>query len=228
MKICSRCKKVKPYELFYKDKSCKDGYRFHCKICIKEYKVKNKEKLIIYRKEYFFKNKEKLIKYKKEYNLKNKEKTKEYNLKNKEKQREYNKKYYQSNEEKIKQNTKEYQKNKLQNDSLFKFRFSTRNLISQSFKRKKNNNWSKKTKTENILGCTIEEFRSYIKIKFDKKMTFENYGKWHLDHIIPISYAKTEEEVIKLNHYTNFQPLWAKDNLSKGNKIIYNTQLKLI
>ena len=49
-------------------------------------------------------------------------------------------------------------------------------------------------------------------------MTFENHGEWHLDHIKPISLAKSEEEIIELNHYTNFQPLWAKDNLSKSNK----------
>ncbi len=51
-------------------------------------------------------------------------------------------------------------------------------------------------------------------------MTLSNHGKWHLDHIIPISYAKSKEEVYILNHYTNFQPLWAIDNLSKGNKYI--------
>ncbi len=49
-------------------------------------------------------------------------------------------------------------------------------------------------------------------------MTWENHGEWHIDHIIPISWGKTESEVIELNHYTNFQPLWAKDNLSKGNR----------
>jgi hypothetical protein len=59
-------------------------------------------------------------------------------------------------------------------------------------------------------------------------MTWENQGQWHLDHIYPISLAKNEQEVIKLNHYTNFQPLWAKDNLTKHNKIIPNTQIKLI
>jgi hypothetical protein len=53
-------------------------------------------------------------------------------------------------------------------------------------------------------------------------MSFENHGKWHLDHIVPISSAKTEEEVIALNHHTNFQPLWAFDNLSKGNRIVNN------
>jgi hypothetical protein len=51
-------------------------------------------------------------------------------------------------------------------------------------------------------------------------MTLENYGEWHLDHIIPLATATTREDVVRLNHYTNFQPLWAKDNLSKGAKII--------
>ena len=59
-------------------------------------------------------------------------------------------------------------------------------------------------------------------------MSWENRQEWHLDHIYPVSLAKSEEELIRLNHYTNFQPLWAKDNLQKGNKIIDNKQLKLI
>lgn len=53
-------------------------------------------------------------------------------------------------------------------------------------------------------------------------MTWENHGrgesKWHFDHKIPASWAKTEEKMIKLNHYTNFQPLWSNDNISKGNR----------
>jgi hypothetical protein len=51
-------------------------------------------------------------------------------------------------------------------------------------------------------------------------MSWENYGEWHIDHIIPISSAKTNQEVYKLNHHTNFQPLWAEDNLRKSNKLI--------
>lgn len=51
-------------------------------------------------------------------------------------------------------------------------------------------------------------------------MSLDNYGDWHLDHILPISLAENEEDVIKLNHYTNFQPLWAIDNFKKGNKVI--------
>ena len=51
-------------------------------------------------------------------------------------------------------------------------------------------------------------------------MSWDNRAEWHLDHIIPISFAETEEEVIILNHYTNFRPLWSNANLIKSNKII--------
>ena len=111
-----------------------------------------------------------------------------------------------------------YFKDRNNTDSLFKFKNKVRCLISQSFKRKRNNNWSKKTKTENILGCKFEEFKIYIEKQFTDNMNWENQGKWHLDHIKPLKLAKTEEDVIKLNHYTNFQPLWAEDNLKKGSK----------
>jgi hypothetical protein len=50
-------------------------------------------------------------------------------------------------------------------------------------------------------------------------MNWDNYGDWHLDHIIPLCEAKTEEELFKLNHYTNLQPLWAEDNLKKNRKL---------
>ncbi|CAB4136642.1 hypothetical protein UFOVP309_48 [uncultured Caudovirales phage] len=111
-----------------------------------------------------------------------------------------------------------YMKDRINTDSLFKFKNKVRGLIYQSFKRKKNNNWNKKTKTENILGCKFEEFKIYIENKFTFGMTWENQGEWHLDHIKPLKLAETEEDVIKLNHYTNFQPLWAEDNLKKGSK----------
>lgn len=79
----------------------------------------------------------------------------------------------------------------------------------------------KRYKTEEILGCTLEELVSHLESQFTEGMTWENRGLkgWHIDHIIPISSAKTEEEVYKLSHYTNLQPLWAKDNLEKHNKI---------
>jgi hypothetical protein len=51
-------------------------------------------------------------------------------------------------------------------------------------------------------------------------MNWENKNKWEIDHIIPISIARNEEEIIKLNHYSNLRPLWRKDNRDKSNKIL--------
>ena len=74
------------------------------------------------------------------------------------------------------------------------------------------------------LGCTIEEFKIYIEKKFEPGMTWENHGKtgWHFDHIRPISNFNFNipREKTMCNHYTNFQPLWAKENIRKSNKII--------
>lgn len=79
--------------------------------------------------------------------------------------------------------------------------------------------YSKTSKTYKILGCSYEEFKQYLESQFTNGMTWENAGEWHLDHIYPVSLATDEEHLIKLNHYTNFQPMWAEDNLKKGNRI---------
>jgi len=69
---------------------------------------------------------------------------------------------------------------------------------------------------------SADELKKYLESKFTEGMCWENYGLygWHIDHIIPLSSAKNEEELIKLCHYTNLQPLWSFDNLSKHNKIL--------
>lgn len=100
-------------------------------------------------------------------------------------------------------------------DPVLKFKHNVRNLIGGSFKRI---GFVKSMSTEKLLGCTLQNFQLYISSKFKEGMTLENHGKWHLDHIIPLAIAKTEEEVIKLCHYTNFQPLWAKENREKSGK----------
>lgn len=104
-------------------------------------------------------------------------------------------------------------------DPLFKLISNIRCSIKQSLKRKKFN--KNNSKTEQILGCTFEQFKQYIEKQFESWMRWENHGLynkdtfnygWDLDHIIPISSAKTKEDIIKLNHYTNFQPLCSKIN----------------
>ena len=81
-------------------------------------------------------------------------------------------------------------------------------------------NIRKKNKTFEIVGCTPEFLKEHLEKQFVDGMTWENRGEWHIDHKIPLSSAKTEEELYKLCHYANLQPLWAEENLKKGNKII--------
>lgn len=72
------------------------------------------------------------------------------------------------------------------------------------------------------LGCDIGSFKKHLENKFVEGMNWENYGSiWHIDHIIPIAYKKPSlDEVIKRLHYSNTQPLWALENISKGNRYI--------
>ena len=167
--------------------------------------------------------------YQKEYRLKNKEKVKEYHktyaLNNKNKIAVYKKEHYKENKERIEIYRNNWRTIKSKNDSLFKLTNSIRTRIKQSFRR---NGFTKNSKTFEILGCTFDEFKAHLERQFTKGMNWDNLGEWHLDHIYPVSLSKDEEELIKLNHYTNFQPLWAIDNMIKGNKIIDNKQLKLI
>lgn len=227
MKTCNKCKIEKSYQEFTSDKSRKDGYHSQCKPCrylqnkkyielnkdkIKKYIELNQEKIKEFNKKYYQDNKEILReKAKQKYHL-NTEYQKQYRLKNKEKIKEWHK---LNNEKRRKQES-----DRRKTDSFYKFKNNTRTLIYGSFKRG-TNKYTKKTKTETILGCTIQEFRDYIQKKFKKGMCFENHGKWHLDHIVPLASAKTEEEIIKLNHYSNFQPLWAEENIRKGNRLDY-------
>jgi len=73
-------------------------------------------------------------------------------------------------------------------------------------------------KSEEILGCSIIEFKNYIQNQFKDGMSCENRKDWHLYHKIPVSWATSEDEIIRLNHYSNFQPLWVVENLRKGNR----------
>ena len=127
---------------------------------------------------------------------------------------------------KLRKKQNEYAKKRKLNDDVFRLKIIIRNNIYQSLFRK---SLTKNKKTEDIIGCSYDDFKLYIESKFEPWMNWDNYGLydgelftgWDLDHIVPISSATTEEEVISLNHYTNFQPLCSKINRDiKRNKII--------
>jgi hypothetical protein len=134
------------------------------------------------------------------------------------KQRRINKGWVKKEKQCRKTKNNEYRKNRCKTDSIFKFKCNTRSLIYNSFKRACNSKYKKSDSTENLLGCSLDFFMIYIENQFKDGMNFDNYGLWHLDHIKPISKCKTKDEVILFNHYTNFQPLWALENLLKSNK----------
>lgn len=110
-----------------------------------------------------------------------------------------------------------YFRNKKNNDINFKIICNLRSSLSESIRK---NKLSKEYKTLDILGISLEDFKLFIESKFKEDMSWDNYGKWHIDHIIPISYGKNIEEIYKLSYYTNFQPLWMIENCSKGNRYI--------
>lgn len=179
----------------------------------REYLKNNKEKVNKYQKKYYEDNKEKRKEYGKEYYEKNKDIIKEYRERNNEIIKRQRKNYRKSNKEELNEKRKE----RIKNDPVFALTCTIRSLIYSSFRKF---GYKKTSRTCQILGCTFEEFKNYIESQFEDWMTWENHGKynseinygWDLDHIVPISSAKTIEDVINLNHYTNLQPLCGKIN----------------
>ena len=145
-----------------------------------------------------------------------KEYRKEYRKANKEKIKEKVKEYKKANKEKIKKQILEYINKRRKIDPLFKMKGNLRN---RTFKAFRNKGYNKNTKTQDMLGVDWEVCKSHIEKQFTKGMTWSNHGEWHLDHIIPLASANTEQELKKLCHYSNLQPLWAVDNLIKSDKI---------
>ena len=167
--------------------------------------------------------------------LRNKEKIKEYSRKyyasHKEQAREYSKKYRSENAEKLREQKAiyartspvakaqraKYRKRRKNQDALFAMKERARKTIADSFSRR---GYAKNSKTQEIIGC---DWQVFVKHLF--KTWEDNYGtvyageEYHIDHIVPLSTASTEDEVTKLCHYTNLQLLKPEDNLSKSNKI---------
>lgn len=177
---------------------------FNVKEYNKKYYQQNKEEIFNQKKKYYLKNKEQIKKKRSKYYLKNKEKclkaSFKYRINNKKR---YAKMYYI------------YQKNKLKKDKnyLLRHRLGTRIYLALK-------GINKSKTTMKLIGCSIEKFKKHLASKFTKGMSWNNYGKWHIDHIIPCAsfdLSKASEQC-KCFHYTNLQPLWARENLKKGKK----------
>lgn len=218
MKKCNKCNIEKNLSEFRKRSDSKDGYRNDCKSCssLME-KIKRQDNHDIIRereKKSYERNKGKW-----------KNSRSNYRILNKEKSILYMRSYYTNNKERLLKYNIEYTKNRKDIDFIFKSSLAIRNLIYQSITK---NGFSKKSRAVDILGCSFEEFKKYLESKFEPWMIWDNYGKyngelnygWDIDHIEPASSAKSIDEVIKLNHFTNLQPLCSYINryIKKDNK----------
>jgi signal recognition particle GTPase len=219
--ICNKCKIEKELIDFYKSKSSKDGYNGWCKICLIEktnkWRKNNRDKLNQCSKNWYQNNKDKKSEYFEKYRLESSEKLKETGRKYREKNKEIIKQKKKIYNENYKQKRNELRREKLKTDILFKLVNSVRSRLRKYLKTK---NITKKNTTFEIVGCTPQELKEHLEKQFVDGMGWENRFEWHIDHIIPLSSAKTEEELYTLCHYTNLQPLWAIDNLKKSNNIL--------
>lgn len=221
-KVCKKCKKDKDIEQFYKNNNKKDGYSNICKECIKKYYQLNKEKIIQRQRDYYKNNKEKVDLKKKEYRKTNKEKIKKqrqrYYKKNKEIFIKKAKERYLNNKDEIYIKAKVYRKERKINDKNYKLKEQIRNMIYKSFSRK---GYIKSDKTEKIIGINHREFYKYLIKTFKDNYGYEWDGieKVHIDHIVPLSKAKNEKQIIELCNYKNLQLLKAKDNLEKSDSL---------
>ena len=231
MKDCKRCGISKDLSEFYKHKNTRDGLYHICKGCWwlqnkaynKQYQKsekyqkylisedcqkRKKEYRIIYNSKEV--NKEKRRAYEKIYRRteKYKETARVYARKRakKESYREYSKKYH-----------KEYVKKMLATSIPYKLAYSIRSRVRAVLVNKRKSGSAVKD-----LGCTVEELVVYLESKFKTGMSWDRRSEWHIDHIRPLVSFDLEdrEQFLQACHYTNLQPLWAKDNLSKGGKII--------
>ena len=146
-----------------------------------------------------------------------KEYQKKYREENKLKHKELNRLWYVKNKDKVKEQVKNYQKLRKSKDPVFKLKANIRTMVNNLLK---NRGFTKQSNTFSIVGCSYGEFVLHIEKQFLPWMDWDNYGKyngtegfgWDLDHITPMATAKTEEDVIRLNHYTNLRPLCSKIN----------------
>jgi len=178
----------------------------------------NKEKFKARAKTYHENNKEKINKKQRARHEDNKkdinQQQREWKKNNPEKTKQYSRQSRKKNKENILASNKKYCNKRMKMDLLFAVKTKLRSVVYYAFKRIKQN---KPADTQTLLGCTWEEAKAHFESLFQEGMSWSNHGEWHIDHIRPVSSFGPDELKI-MNHISNLQPLWAKDNLTKSGK----------
>jgi len=222
-KKCSKCETSKPLEQFPNDPKCSGGKRGTCKGCRLNKWVPKENELLTCSSC----GEEKLYNL---FSLHGKQKpneckvcknSREFNKRNSDRDA-YNKKqredWAKNNEKRNMARRKNLQRRR-DEDSQYRMKMALHVRLYDAVKHQKG---VKSSKTLELLGCTVEQLQTFLEAEFIEGMSWENYGDWHIDHILPCASFNLEdpEEQKKCFHWTNLQPLWAIDNLRKGAKII--------
>lgn len=224
---CKKCRILysREYRKGNKDNPYKLGTKITkiCRVChfeklVNEF-VKNKKICFICQKEYL----KKRYLDKKESEL---EKSKIRYESNKEEIKKRNSEYAKNNRERINKRAIEYRNEVLKKDPLYFIKNRISSAIRRILKSKGlTKNFSINSQWNEIIGCSVSQLREYIESQFVDGMQWESRELWHVDHIIPLSFAKDEKEIIMLSHYSNLRPMWSRDNILKSDKIDEDNEL---
>lgn len=244
-KVCTKCGEEKELNNFYANKRGKDGKQACCILCHKKYQEENKGKIKNCSKKYYQENKEKIKKHRDEHKEKYKNYQKKYYLEHQEESKIKQKKYRKNHKDEIKIRDKKYQEEHKEEKKIYDKKYELENKNKRRIQKKKYINNRRKTdvrfkisgnlrcrvrcaikgdvkslSTMMLVGCGIDYLLFRLQSQFQSGMSWNNYGKWEIDHIKPCSSFDLSKETQqrKCFHYTNLQPLWAKDNLLKSNK----------
>ncbi len=205
-KTCSKCGTSKPISEFSKMSAAKNGLQSRCKSCSQ-----------LSKRAYYQDNREELLAYAREYNKEHKEdiavRMKVWRKRNGKHLSEYSREWDKNHKEHVKERAGKYWKEKYSNDLSFRISHNLRCRLKAALR------GSAGPLKE--LDCSMEELKLYLENQFQPGMSWENYGEWHIDHIMPLSsFDLTDrEEYKKACHYANLQPLWKRENLRKGNNV---------
>ena len=245
-KVCSKCNEEKGFGEFSKSKMGKYGVHSNCKACVREYHKthyqkhsdairkrtaayyeNNKEKAAAGQKSYAEKNKEVIKECRAQHYKENFEqiskKQKEYYENNKSAVLERCEKWRSAHKDKMREWNTNWQRERRKNDIAFRLRGTLHSRVVMAIKKKS----KKAVLTMELIGCTVDQLRTFLEAEFEEGMTWENYGRpkdgpgWEMDHIRPCASFNLEdpEEQKKCFHWTNLQPLWAADNLAKSDRL---------
>lgn len=208
-KLCCKCKQEKGLDCYGKLKSSKDGLRYDCNECRKEYRLRSKEHISNKNKQYFADNKDKLI-----------PKNKQYRENNKESIFAQRKEYRQRNQQHIKQKREDYKPRRAykvrmrrQTDVSFRLEQNMRRRMHTALKS------MSMSKTMIIqMQCNVETLKKWLEFQFEDGMTWQNMGTfWEVDHILPVAaFDLTNQlDISVCFSWTNLQPLRKEENLKK-------------